>query len=501
MNALFRTATCVGLSALMSLPLSGCRRFREESKTIRVDRLFAEWNRKDSPGCAVGISSNGAIVYERGYGMADIELGVPMTPSTFLAVASVSKSFTAMSVLLAAQNGKLSFDDEVQKYIPEWVDKDDHITIRHLITHTSGLRDAFTLLGWSPIFGDVNKGIVTVLARQHGLNFSPGAEYSYNNGGYNLLASILERATGQPLRVFAGANIFKPLGMTHSSFMDEPSALMSGRAPGYTKRSDGWHRVLEGPGPAVVGNSGMYSTVGDLLVWTQNFETVHVGTQQMLAAMHTPTVLQSGQVLTEHGTGVGMATYRGAPTIESSGGDYGIASKVTLFPKQRFAVALLCNEDNAVMGGMARVNPDELAYRVADIYLADALEPAKTSSITVASEPKSIRLSDAALSDKTGLYSIGGVNLPVRMTVKHGALMLRSYYGDGFDLELVPVSDKRFVLRGTIPFEFIPASAGQSKQWRVGEGKDQRLWDEVTLQLPPAALQSYTAVFAATNSA
>ena len=235
MNALFRTVTCVGLSALIILPLSGCQQFREESKTTRVDRLFAEWNRKDSPGCAVGISRNGAILYERGYGMADIDLGVPMTPSTVLAVASVSKSFTAMSVLLAVQNGKLSLDDEVQKYIPEWADKDDHITIRHLITHTSGLRDAFTLLGWSPIFGDVNKGIVTVLARQQGLNFPPGTEYSYNNGGYNLLASILERATGQPLRVFADANIFKPLGMTHSSFMDEPSTLMAGRAPGLHK--------------------------------------------------------------------------------------------------------------------------------------------------------------------------------------------------------------------------------------------------------------------------
>jgi hypothetical protein len=168
---------------------------------------------------------------------------------------------------------------------------------------------------------------------------------------------------------------------------------------------------------------------------------------------------------------------------------------VTLFPKQRFAVALLCNEDNAVMGGMARVNPDELAYRIADIYLADVLEPAKISSITAALEPKRIKLSDAALSDKTGLYSISGVNYPVRMTVKHGALMLRSYYGDGFDLELVPISDKGFVLRGTVPFEFIPANAGRSKQWRVGEGKDQRLWDEVTLQLSPAALRSYTGSF------
>ena len=136
---------------------------------------------------------------------------------------------------------------------------------------------------------------------------------------------------------------------------------------------------------------------------------------KMLAAMHTPTVLKSGQIVTEHGVGVGMATYRGAPTIESSAGDYGIASKVLLFPRQRFAIALLCNQDSAVMGGMARVNPDELAYRVADIYLEDVLEPARTAS-TTALQSKKVTLSDVELSDKTGLYSIGGVNFPVRMT-------------------------------------------------------------------------------------
>jgi CubicO group peptidase (beta-lactamase class C family) len=217
----------VVLSIVVSL--SACSRSRPDPASAKVDRLFAEWNRTDAPGCAVGISRNGTIVYEHGYGMANLESGVPITPDTVFALASISKSFTAMSVLLAAKQGKLSLDDDVQKYIQEWTDRDDHITIRHLLMHTSGVRDAFGLLGWAPASRseDINEAIVSILARQRGLNFSPGTEYQYNNGGYNLLASIVKRATGWSLGEFADANIFKPLGMTHSSFRDDQTQAHS----------------------------------------------------------------------------------------------------------------------------------------------------------------------------------------------------------------------------------------------------------------------------------
>src|SRR5262245_45958413 len=185
------------LAAVSALVLAACGS-AANSQASRVDKLFEPWNTKESPGCAVSISHNGAIVYEHGYGLANIERGTPITPDTVFAIASISKSFTAMSVLLAAEHGQLSLDDEVQKYIPDWADRDDHITLRHLITHTSGLRDAFTLLGWAPASesaGDENEAIVRMLTRQRGLNFAPGSQYEYNNGGYNLLASILKRAT------------------------------------------------------------------------------------------------------------------------------------------------------------------------------------------------------------------------------------------------------------------------------------------------------------------
>jgi CubicO group peptidase (beta-lactamase class C family) len=433
-------------------------------------------------------------VYEHGYGMANLELGVPVTPSTAFAIASISKPFTAMSVLLAAEHGQLSLDDEVQKYVPEWVDRDDHITIRHLLTHTSGIRDAFGLLGWaapSESEGDQNEAIVRMLARQRGLNFAPGTEFQYNNGGYNLLASIVKRATGQSLRAFADANIFKPLGMTHSAFRDDPTTLMFNRASGYSRRVDGWHLVPDAPSPSI-GNDGMYSTVGDLLLWLQNFDTPRVGTTALLAAMQKPTVLPGGGT-TSYGFGLGMEDYRGALEVEHSGGDRGVATKAVRFPKQRLAVAVLCNEDSVVLGDMARVNPDVFTNGIADVYVADALGPADAAA-GIASSQTPVKLSDAELSGKTGLYRIvgaAGKDWPVLTTVTHGALMLRSYYQDDFDFELRPTGANRFLLHDRVPFEFIPASDGRPKEWHAGEGKGQYILQAVTLTAVAADLRLY----------
>jgi CubicO group peptidase (beta-lactamase class C family) len=161
--------------------------------------LFAEWNRHDSPGCSLAISRNGTLIHERGYGMANLELRVPITPASVLSAASISKQFTAMSILLLAERGQLSLDDEVTKFVPEWVDHENHVTIRHLLTHTSGLRDGFALLGWAiPSDGrvDTNEAIVAMLARQRGVNFAPGTQYQYNNGAYSLLGTIVKRVDG-----------------------------------------------------------------------------------------------------------------------------------------------------------------------------------------------------------------------------------------------------------------------------------------------------------------
>jgi CubicO group peptidase (beta-lactamase class C family) len=456
-----------------------------------VDRLFAAWDRKDTPGCAVGISRNAAIVYEHGYGMANLELGAPITKDTVFALASITKSFTATSIMLAAQQGKLSLDDEVQKYFKEWRDRDDHVTIRHLLTHTSGLRDAFGLLGWaepSESAGDLNDAIVRMLAR--GLNFPPGAEYQYNNGGYALLASILKRATGQSLRDFADTNIFKPLGMTHTHLHDDLPMLVANRASGYSWNASGWRAAKEDGG--VVGNAGMYSTVGDLLRWEDNLENPHVGTQEMFAAMEKPTALSDGKT-NSSGMGFGITEYRGLRNIGHNGGDYGIATNLTRYPDQRFAVAVLCNADHVSMGGTTTIDPEALENNIADIYLADAFGPAEAASQTLSPTP--VKLSEAQLAEKTGLYRTVDRDLPAVMSVDHGQLMIRSYYQDDFDFVLTPVNANRFLFQNRVPFEFVPAQAAQSKGWRYGDAKNQGVLQLVTFAAPETEIRTYSGAY------
>lgn len=272
---------------------AGCGSTPTASMPARVDRLFATWNRPDSPGCGVGVSRNGAVIYEHGYGMANLERRIPITSSTVFHLASITKAFTAMSALLGAERGLLSLDDDVSKYIPDWSNREHRVTIRHLLTHTSGLRDAYLLQGWAPNNGNSTDAFIKILSRQRGLNSVPGAEYQYNNGGYLLLGRILERATGQTLGAFADANIFKPLGMTAAYFNGDPVRTAPDHASGYSPQVNGWRLVPEASGYA--GNAGMMSGVRDLLLWANNFANPRVGTPALLADMQTATVLTGGR--------------------------------------------------------------------------------------------------------------------------------------------------------------------------------------------------------------
>jgi len=217
--------------------------------------------------------------------MASLELGVPITPAHVFPAASISKQFTAMSILLLSQRGQLALDDDVGKYIPEWADHGSRITIRNLLNHTSGLRDAFLLEGLAPPRsdgGNPNEGILKFLVRARGLNFQPGTEFQYNNGAYNLLGGIVKRVSRQSLREFTDANIFKPLGMTHTHFHDDPSMVVQNRVSGYHQDAQGFHVASENGG--IVGNAGLQTTVGDLLIWEQNFADLRVGDRALLDA-------------------------------------------------------------------------------------------------------------------------------------------------------------------------------------------------------------------------
>lgn len=450
----------------------------------RVDELFAEWNRRDSPGCSVGVNRNGVSVFERGYGMANLELGVPITPASVFHVASISKPFTAMSILLLVQRGNLSLDDEVWKHVPEWKDRENRVTIRHLLTHTSGLRDVFLLRELAPPVsdsGDMSPSLVALLARQRGLNFSPGREFQYNNGAFVLLATIVKRVSGHSHRAFAEANIFRPLGMRQTYVMDDPAMIVPSRASGYHRERDRLQAALHADLGRIGGTTSLHTTTRDLLRWMENFADVRVGDPTLVAAMQQPTPLTDGSV-SPYGFGLEIGEHRGLRTISHGGGDPGFAAYVIGYRDRGLGVAVLCNLDNIGFG------IGDLTRRVADLFLTDA--PLASPSTSSQRNSAAITLTHEQLASKTGLYHDPASDTYGRIFVRDGKL--RAAGGpseEGQSVELTPLSEDRFVLLGTpIEVEFIGAAAGRPQRARVtGAGPRPAINEQVTTTYAPSA--------------
>ena len=333
----------------------------------QVDQLFAAWDRPDSPGCALAVMLGGEIVYKRGYGMANLEYDIPITPTTIFHVASVSKQFTAFAVALLAAEGKVSLDDEVRRYVAELPDFGAPITIRHLIHHTSGLREQFSLLtmaGWR--LGDVitTGDVLDLVARQRGLNFPPGTELLYCNTGYTLLGVIVERVAGQSLRAFCAERIFRPLGMHNTHIHDDHTMLVRNRAYPYAPVEGGgfMHGILFSLSTA--GAGGVFTTVEDLALWDENFDRCAVGGKEVIAQMYGRGVLSSGEQI-RYAFGLWIDDYRGLRVVQHDGEDAGFRCHMMRFPEQHFSVA--------VLGNLSTLNVVELAQGVGDIYLADVL--------------------------------------------------------------------------------------------------------------------------------
>jgi len=338
-----------------------------------IDELFASWNKPDSPGCAVAVIKEGEVICERGYGCANLEYGTPITPSSVFYIASVSKQFTAMSILLLVQQGKLTLDDDIRKYLSEVPDFGRVITIRHLIHHTSGLRDYEELLamaGWRMDDVLTREHMLNMVSHQKELNFSPGDEYQYCNTGYCLLAEIVARRSGQSFREFTDGNIFKPLGMTNTHFHDDHERMVRNRAFSYRPAtSKSFKNAFNNA--SVVGGGGMYSTVEDLAKWVNNFDYGRVGGPEVLKQMHEQGVLNNGKT-NRYAFGLAIDDYKGMKMVEHNGAFAGYRSEIIRFPDQKFAVVLLCNT--------SAINTSQLTRQVADIVLlgATSLKPAES---------------------------------------------------------------------------------------------------------------------------
>jgi CubicO group peptidase (beta-lactamase class C family) len=350
----------------------------------QVDKVFEKWDRPDSPGCALGVYKDGQIVYKRGYGIANLNDDIPITPATVFHVASMSKQFTAASILLLAQQGKLSLDDDVHKYIPELPDFGERITLRHLLHHTSGLRDQWSLLdlaGWrysQDLITDDD--VMSVLVRQHALNFKPGEKYMYSNSGFTLLAIVVKRVSGMSLRDFTTKNIFEPLGMTHTHFRDDHEEIIKHDALGYEQDGKDKPFRMSLTNFDTAGATSLHTTVEDLQLWDENFYHPRVGGSELIQQMLERGKLNSGEQQ-DYASGLVVGAYKGLPTVDHAGADAGYRSDLIRFPGQHFSTAVLCN--------FADTNPSALAHQVADIVLARDLKapapvPAKEPATAVA---------------------------------------------------------------------------------------------------------------------
>ncbi|MEN8171788.1 MAG: serine hydrolase domain-containing protein, partial [Chloroflexota bacterium] len=399
----------------------------------KVDALFAAWDKPNSPGCALGIVRDGELIYTRGYGSASLEFGVPITPESVFYIASVSKQFTAASIILLSQMGKLSLDDNIRQYLPELPKYNHPITIRHLAHHTSGIRDSLTLMamaGWNLESRYDNQDAVRFIARQKALNFEPGVTYLYSNSGYILMAEIVSRVSGQSLRKFAQEHIFEPLGMTNTSFDDDRTMVVPNRVTGYgTKENGSFRRYVKNE--EAIGDGGVLTTVEDLFRWDQNFFDPKVGGDDFIRKMLGQGKLNNGSVL-DYAFGLEHGMYRGLKTVGHGGSFIGFRSRILRFPEQAFTVICLSNLDN-----FQTLPP---LQKIADLYLSDILTPKSTS------KTKDIQLARAALQEKVGLYQNTNSGLAAEVFVQDGQLM-----GDAFGgtFALHPISQTKFQFIGT----------------------------------------------------
>jgi CubicO group peptidase (beta-lactamase class C family) len=388
-----------------------------------------------TPGVSVAVQRDGKLVYREGFGDADLEHNIKNSPTTIFHIASVSKQVTAFSIALLADQGKLSLQDDIRKYLPELHDFGMPVTLNQLIHHTSGLRDQWSLLmmaGWRLDDVITQKQIMRVISRQTELNFKPGEEMLYCNTGFTLLAEIVHRVTGVPFDDWTKKNIFDPLGMTNTFFYMDHEKIVKNRAYSYYGVAGGFKKL--NLNYANAGATSLFTTVEDLSLWAQNFETMKVGNRNVMAMMKQRFVLNNGDT-TDYAFGQTVGKYKGLNTFSHDGGDAGYRTNLLRFPDQHFSVVVFSN--------LASFNPGALSYQIADLYLADQLKvdkpkpagppPARPQTEAEAKpfDPKAVRLSEFA-----GKYYSPELLTFYTLVVEHDTLVARHQRHD--DIQLTP---------------------------------------------------------------
>ena len=413
-----------------------------DSLAARVDSLILPQIKPGGPGCSIAVIRDGETVFERGYGLANLDWAIPNRPATVFHIASVSKQFTAACIVLLAEDGKLSLDDDIRSWLPEIRDYGQRITIRNLINHTSGIRDFESLMlaagmrydiAWEP------RQIFDFIVRQQALDFAPGEKHSYSNSGYILLAEIVRRASGLTLGHFAEQRIFKQLGMKNTFYYEKLYQVVKNRAMGYDYDFDHMVYTAGQCDTYTLGPGSVYTTVEDLALWDRNFYNNRIGGPHFLETMVSRPALSNGDTL-NYACGLEYGTHRGLPTLSHSGWWAGYLSYMVRFPEQRTTVILLANSTSDV-------HPSMNCMKIADIYLYDQFPPDNRPAPEKKPEPPAKHIeavvNPAVYDQYTGRYEVGDF---VFVISRDGERLMGQFSGQ-VRFQLFPESDSTFFLK------------------------------------------------------
>jgi len=436
-----------------------------DSLARRVDGVFARFANPAAPGCAVGVYQNGAITYAKGYGSANIEYGVPITPKTPFISGSIAKQFTAAAIALLVEQGRLSLDDDVRKYIPELHDYGSRITVGHLVHHTSGLRDFWALVGAAGMRYDdtyTSGDVLRLASRQKRLNFPPGTEYDYSNTGYIAMGIIVQRVTGKTLREFAAEQMFGPLGMTNTHYHDDHTMVVPGRAAAYSPVPGGGFRINIWNND-IVGQGGLMTTIEDLQKWDENFYTGKVGGPGFLKRQLQQGRLANGTELS-YAFGLTVSDFRGLRMVEHTGSSGGYRTIITRFPTAHTSVAALCNVSDA--------NTVALSRGVSEILLGSRFTAAAPAS-RPAAQPSPSTVAHAApssgeIAGLAGRYYSEELDASYELSVSGQTILARRPRGE---VDTLRVAGERTYRGGGMTYRFAPSADGRAAGFALDLGR------------------------------
>ncbi len=422
-----------------------------------VDEIFSSWDKEDAPGAGVGVFQNGKITYARGYGMANLEYDIPNDANSVFRIGSTSKQFTAASIVLLAEQGKLELSDSLYSFFPDFPDYAKDITVRQLLNHTSGVRDYLTLsylkgLGDEDYYED--KDVMQWLINQTELNFAPGEEYTYSNSGYWLLGQIVKQVAGMDMAAYAEKNIFKPLGMHHTHFHNNHKMIVKNRASGYVPKAEEGDDVknktyeISMTTLNMIGDGGIFTTINDIKKWDDAFYGSEVLSKKFWQEMTQKGVLNNGEEL-GYASGLGIGTYKGLDTVSHGGAFVGFRAELLRFPKQKFTVAIFANRGDA--------NPTSMAYQVADLFLEDDFkqEPKNDAeNKSVSNQEPNTQKEVAPLGHLAGDYQLEpGIKLTV--SIQDDTLhAFQAWNEKEYDFEPIEDSINTFKIVGDDAFSF-----------------------------------------------